>query len=226
MNPLKALSGRINYSFQQPELLKQALTHRSLGYNNNERLEFLGDSVLGFVVSAMLYEKFPSAAEGDLSRTRARLVRGESLAEIARELEFGAALLLGAGEMKSGGYRRDSILADALEAVIGAIYLDGGFEVCEKWLQQLFSKKVDELPPLDELKDPKTRLQEWLQGRKLALPSYEVTKVAGKGHLQQFTVRCQIESLELELSAQGTSRRKAEQSVADSALQKIMELNR
>ncbi len=222
-NALQRLERRIDYRFQDSQLLRQAMTHRSHSHQNNERLEFLGDSVLGFVVSGLLYRHYPEVSEGDLSRLRARLVRGESLAEIALELDFGDALLLGAGEMKSGGHRRESILADAMEAVIGAIYLDSDFGTCEQWLQQLMKPRVDALPPLAQLKDPKTRLQEWLQARKQPVPRYEVFKTEGEGHQQRFTVHCQIQEPPLTVEGTGRSRRKAEQEAATRAIAKLEE---
>ena len=221
LQPLERLEKRLQYRFQQPNLLRQAMTHRSSGHLNNERLEFLGDSILGFVVSDLLYHHYPEVTEGDLSRLRARLVRGESLAEIARELDFGDALLLGQGEMKSGGHRRDSILADSVEAVIGAIYLDGGFKSCEQWLQQLMTPRMEALPPVAQLKDPKTRLQEWLQARKQPVPHYEVERIEGEGHLQSFTVSCSINEPKMVVQGQGRSRRKAEQEAAMRAIEKL-----
>ncbi len=218
---LQRLEKRLNYTFQNSDLLRQAMTHRSHGNENNERLEFLGDSILGFVVSGLLYQHFSAVSEGDLSRLRARLVRGESLAEIARELEFGEALLLGLGEMKSGGHRRDSILADAVEAVIGAIYLDSGFEVCEQWLVRVMQPRIEALPPLAQLKDPKTRLQEWLQARKQPVPKYQVVRIEGEGHQQRFTVSCTTTEPAMTTQGQGRSRRKAEQEAATVALNKL-----
>lgn len=215
---LERLEKRLNYRFQNSALLRQAMTHRSHGNENNERLEFLGDSILGFVVSSLLYQRYAAVSEGDLSRLRARLVRGESLAEIARELEFGDALLLGAGEMKSGGHRRDSILADAVEAVIGAIYLDSGFQSCEQWLIQVMQPRIEALPPVAQLKDPKTRLQEWLQARKQPVPKYQVTQIEGEGHQQRFTVSCTTTEPSMTTQGQGRSRRKAEQEAATAAL--------
>ena len=218
---LERLEKRLNYTFQNSDLLRQAMTHRSHGNENNERLEFLGDSILGFVVSGLLYQHFSAVSEGDLSRLRARLVRGESLAEIARELEFGDALLLGPGEMKSGGHRRDSILADAVEAVIGAIYLDSGFEVCEQWLVRVMQPRIEALPPLAQLKDPKTRLQEWLQARKQPVPKYQVVRIEGEGNQQSFTVSCTTTEPAMTTQGQGRSRRKAEQEAATVALNKL-----
>ncbi len=219
--PLQRLEKRLNYTFQNSDLLRQAMTHRSHANENNERLEFLGDSILGFVTSALLYQHYPEVSEGDLSRLRARLVRGESLAEIARELEFGEALLLGPGEMKSGGHRRGSILADAVEAVIGAIYLDSGFQNCEQWLIRLMQPRIEALPPLAQLKDSKTRLQEWLQAHKQPVPEYEVSKIEGEGHQQHFTVRCTVREPKMATLGQGRSRRKAEQEAAMAALEKL-----
>lgn len=219
--PLDQLEQRLNHRFKNSALLRQAVTHRSMGNQNNERLEFLGDSILGFVVSEMLYHHYPDVPEGDLSRLRARLVRGESLADLAREFDLGDALLLGQGELKSGGYRRDSILADAMEAIIGAIYLDGGFAVCDAWLKKLFEQRIKNLPPLAELKDPKTRLQEWLQARKHPLPSYEVIRIKGDGHLQIFIMSCRIDGMGVSTQGEGGSRRKAEQEAASLAIAEL-----
>jgi ribonuclease-3 len=218
---LQRLEQRLNYRFGNSELLRQAMTHRSHGNENNERLEFLGDSILGFVVSDLLYRHYTEVSEGDLSRLRARLVRGESLAQIARDLEFGEALLLGPGEMKSGGHRRDSILADAVEAVIGAIYLDGGFVNCAQWLTALVQPHIEALPPVAQLKDPKTRLQEWLQARKQPVPHYAVVRVEGEGHQQRFSVSCTIREPAMETEGLGRSRRKAEQQAATVALNQL-----
>ncbi len=219
--PLDLLEKRLNYTFQSSNLLRQAVTHRSMGSQNNERLEFLGDSILGFVVSEMLYHHYPDVPEGDLSRLRARLVRGESLAEIAREFDLGDALVLGQGELKSGGFRRDSILADAMEAIIGAIYLDSDFTQCKRWLGQLFEERINRLPPLAELKDPKTRLQEWLQARKHPLPNYEVVKIRGEGHHQTFIMACRVDGMGVATQGEGSSRRKAEQEAAALAIVKL-----
>ncbi|MBT7306767.1 MAG: ribonuclease III [Gammaproteobacteria bacterium] len=218
---LQRLEKRLGYTFQQPALLRQAMTHRSNSYKNNERLEFLGDAILGFVVSDLLYGRYPDVTEGDLSRLRARLVRGESLAEIARALALGDALLLGAGELKSGGFRRASILADAMEAVIGAIYLDSDFSRCEAWLRQLFESLIDALPPVAQLKDPKTRLQEWLQARKQPLPQYTVLNVEGEGHEQYFTIECRVSEPALCREGSGNSRRKAEQAAAAQLIEQL-----
>jgi len=171
---LDGLSRSLGYRFQDPGLLQAAVTHRSAGSSNNERLEFLGDAVLGYVIAEWLYTQFPEASEGQLSRLRASLVKKETLAGIARELKIGDYLSLGSGELKSGGFRRDSILADALEAILGGIVMDSGFEACRTSIQRLFADRVSRLSASDELKDPKTRLQEYLQSRKLDLPDYEV----------------------------------------------------
>jgi len=201
------------------ELLEEALTHRSLGSRNYERLEFLGDAVLSFVVAEMLYREFDGAAEGDLSRYRAALVSGETLGVIALEAGLGEHLRLGEGELKSGGFRRASILADALEAVIGAIYLELGLSAARSAIDRLLGSRLADLPAASELKDPKTRLQERLQARGLDLPRYEVTEVSGDPHEQRFTVRCEVDSLDLLADATGTSRRRAEQEAATRLLE-------
>ena len=197
-----------------PRLLDEALTHRSLGSRNNERLEYLGDAVLSFAVAALLFREFPDATEGELSRYRARLVSGESLGAAALELGLGDHLRLGEGELKSGGYRRASILADALEAVIGAIYLDSGIEAARAAAERLLRPRLAALPPADALKDPKTRLQKRLQAAGQPLPRYEVLEVSGEPHDQRFTVRCTAGEAGLAAEATGTSRRRAEQEAA------------
>ena len=168
--PLDRLIRQLDYHFSDPELLDSALTHRSVGSRNNERLEFLGDAVLSFVIASALYRRFPDADEGTLSRLRATLVKGETLAKLARELELGEYLRLGSGELKSGGFRRDSILADALEAVVGAVYLDGGIDEASRLVYALYANRLAAVTPGANLKDPKNRLQEYLQGRRHALP--------------------------------------------------------
>ena len=200
-------------------LLEEALTHRSLGSRNYERLEFLGDAVLSFVVAEMLYREFGGAAEGDLSRYRAALVSGETLGSIALEAGLGEHLRLGEGELKSGGVRRASILADALEAVIGAIYLELGLPAARSAVERLLGSRLQDLPAASELKDPKTRLQEALQARGIDLPRYEVTEVSGDPHDQRFIVRCEVPSLGLLADATGTSRRRAEQEAASRLLE-------
>ena len=202
-------------------MLETALTHRSMGRKNNERLEFLGDAVLGLCVSESLYELFPQVEEGDLSRLRASLVNRETLAAIAGELALGDELLLGGGELKSGGFRRSSILADALEAVIGAVYLDGGFEPAQRLIQSLYADRLKRLPPPAELKDPKTRLQECLQGQGLQLPEYHVEAILGKDHEQRFQVICSVPGSTFRAQGEGSSRRKAEQAAAAAVLKRL-----
>jgi len=199
-------------------LLEEALTHRSLGSRNYERLEFLGDAVLSFVVAEMLFREFDGAAEGDLSRYRAALVSGETLGSIALDAGLGEHLRLGEGELKSGGFRRASILADALEALIGAIYLELGLSAARAAIERFLGARLMELPSASELKDPKTRLQEALQARGLELPRYEVMDVSGDPHEQRFSVRCDVESLGMSADATGTSRRRAEQEAASRLL--------
>ena len=213
----------IPYQFDDPALLQLALSHRSIGKINNERLEFLGDSILNSVVSVRLFELKPDSNEGDLSRFRARVVRGETLAKLAAELKLGDFLKLGEGEMKSGGFNRDSILADALEAIFGAIYLDGGFAACAAVILQICGPVIASLPSAGELKDPKTRLQEWLQGRAHALPVYNLVSEEGPPHKKQFLVQCTEAGTGIKVEGSGASRQKAEQSAAEVALLFIAE---
>ena len=209
------LSGQLEYQFCNEQLLVTALTHRSAGHHNNERLEFLGDSVLGLVVSETLFARYPDASEGDLSRLRANLVNGQSLASIAKELSLGDYLILGPGELKSGGFRRESILADAMEAIIGAILLDSNYLRCKQFVLSLLHQRLENIPAVSELKDPKTRLQEYLQSRKHELPVYHIQSVTGKAHNQQFVVECTIDELQMKSQGTGGSRRKAEQQAAE-----------
>lgn len=202
-------------------MLKLALSHCSFGQNNNERLEFLGDSILGFIMAEELYTRFPQAREGQLSRMRADLVQRSTLAELARELNIGPALRLGSGEIKSGGADRDSILADALEAVISAIYCDAGLKSCRKIVLGWFSARLESIDLEAQSKDAKTRLQEHLQAIKAALPNYEVLEIAGKDHQQTFEVHCHIEILPKPAKGSGSSRREAEQAAAESALKAL-----
>ena len=219
MNPAAGwLAEQLGVDLSDPALLARALTHRSHGSVNNERLEYLGDAVLSFLVAEMLFLRFPDATEGELSRFRASLVSGEALAATAASLGLGEQLLLGEGEMKSGGHRRATILADALEAVVGAVYLDQGIEAARQVAGRLFEAAIDALPSASELKDPKTRLQEWLQGRGLPLPDYTVLEVSGEPHDQRFSVRCDIPALALSAVADGSSRRRAEQEAAQRIL--------
>jgi ribonuclease-3 len=218
-DPLQALQVRLQHRFADPSLLVRALTHRSFSADHNERLEFLGDSVLGLSVAHMLYQALGTGAEGDLSRLRAQLVRQDSLHRLALDLGLPALLRLGEGEMRSGGERRPSILADALEAIIGALYLDGGHAVADALVRRLF-EQVEISPAMSAAaKDAKTALQEWLQGRKMALPAYEVLRVLGAAHRQTFEVRCQVAEKGLEAVGQGASRRAAEQAAATAMLQ-------
>nr|WP_255605979.1 ribonuclease III [Thalassolituus sp. ST750PaO-4] len=208
----------MGYNFRDESLVMLALTHRSKGISNNERLEFLGDSILNFVVAEDLYRRFPQAKEGKLSRLRARMVKGETLAVIAREFDLGDFLLLGSGELKSGGHRRESILADTVEALIGAMYLDAGLEAARERILSWYATRLDALTLEDPIKDPKTRLQEYQQGRKSSLPKYEVLNVEGPTNEQVFTVECRIPELADAIVAQGSSRRGAEQSAAAQVL--------
>lgn len=216
--PLTQLSKSLAYEFKDPSLFELALTHRSCGKRNNERLEFLGDSILNHVIAADLFYRFPNAREGELSRLRARLVKGETLAEIARELELGDYLRLGSGELKSGGFRRESILADAVEAIIGAIYLDTGMETASEFVLSHYQKRLEDPNLQQSLKDSKTRLQEYLQGRQFELPIYELVDTKGEAHAQTFYVQCHTPALSQYTKASGNSRRQAEQEAARLAL--------
>lgn len=211
------LCRKINYTFNQAELLRQALTHRSHSSPHNERLEFLGDSVLNCAVAGLIFRHFPNLPEGELSRLRASLVNQQALFELAQALDFGKQIRLGEGELKSGGHRRPSILADTLEAVLGAIYLDGGFAQAEKVVATLFMPLLQQLNPQTIDKDPKTLLQEYLQSRKLGLPQYSVVTTSGEAHQQQFLVECIITKLNIRTIGEGASRRSAEQGAAKQA---------
>lgn len=215
------LSKRLGYQFNNDKLLEQALTHRSAKGSHNERLEFLGDSVLGFVIAENLYQKFPQSSEGELTRMRSSLVKGVTLADLAREFNLGDYLILGPGELKSGGFRRDSILEDAIEAIIGAIFLDANIDTVKAIILQWFESRLVKINPENEQKDPKSRLQEYLQGRQIPLPQYEVIQITGQSHQQEFTVRCSSEKLAIEVITKGASRRKAEQEGALQLLEKI-----
>lgn len=204
-------------------LLAAALTHRSASSRNNERLEFLGDAVLNLVVAEQLYRLYPQASEGDLSRLRARVVSAEPLAEVAQRIGLGERLLLGSGELKSGGFRRQSIVADALEALIGALYLDGGLEVARGAVLRLLAERIAAAPHPEALKDSKTRLQEYLQSRALPLPSYTVESVEGEPHAQHFRVQCRVDSLGRSALGEGSSRRRAEQEAAQRVLEQLLE---
>ena len=212
---------RLGYEPHDPALFRAALTHRSAAGANNERLEFLGDAVLNLLIAQRLYQSFPQATEGDLSRLRARLVSREPLAEIALALGVGATLQLGSGELRSGGFRRQSILADALEALFGAIYLDGGLAAVEPLVTRLFAERIAALPSPEALKDAKTRLQEYLQSRSLTLPRYLVLGIEGEDHAQTFRVSCEVPGLTLRVEGGGSSRRRAEQQAAQAMLEAI-----
>jgi ribonuclease-3 len=207
----------IGHRFADPELLRRALTHRSYGASHNERLEYLGDSVLNCVVALELYHKFPRLPEGELSRLRAHLVNQQSLAASAQQFALGDRLLLGEGEQKSGGARRPSMLADAVEAVVGAAFLDGGFEAARRVVRTLLGEALDSIDPAVSGKDPKTMLQEYLQARRLALPQYAVVATRGEAHEQQFQVECVIPELNIRSRGEGASRRSAEQEAAREA---------
>ena len=209
----------LGYAFRRPELLRQALTHRSFGVDHNERLEFIGDSILNCAIALALYRRFPQVSEGELSRIRASLVNKDTLCRLARTLDLGNAIRLGEGELRSGGAARPSILADALEALLGAIFLDGGFDAADAAIGRIYGAEIAGIDPTGLAKDPKTRLQEWLQGRKLAVPDYEVVAVRGEAHVQTFDVVCRIPALDVVATGSGPSRRAAEQAAAAAAFE-------
>ncbi|MCG7898559.1 MAG: ribonuclease III [Candidatus Thiodiazotropha lotti] len=208
----------LGYTFNQQELIEQALTHRSAGGKNNERLEYLGDSILGFVIADALFSHFSKATEGQLSRLRSTLVKRDTLAQVAREFNLGDYLKLGQGELRSGGQSRDSILADSFEAVLAAVYLDGGYEATRSVILKIFSPRLIALSPENQQKDPKTQLQEHLQAIKVSLPSYTILDVSGDPHAQHFKVECVVEDLQKKSKGEGHSRRKAEQDAASKML--------
>ncbi|CAK2722636.1 RNase III [Vibrio crassostreae] len=220
-SPIDKLERKIGYQFNDADLIHLALTHRSAAGKHNERLEFLGDSILSFVIADDLYHRFPKVNEGDMSRMRATLVRGHTLAELGREFELGDYLKLGPGELKSGGFRRDSILADAVEAIIGAVYLDSDTETVRGIILSWYQSHLDAIQPGVSQKDPKTRLQEFLQGRRNPLPVYTVTNIKGEAHNQEFTVECEVAGVDKPVIGKGTSRRKAEQAAAETALEQL-----
>lgn len=209
------------YTFKDASLLELAFTHRSYAKNNNERLEFLGDSILNCTIAAELYLRYPHVPEGDLSRLRASLVDKDSLALLAREYHLGQYIRLGGGELKTGGWRRDSILADAMEAIFGAVYLDAGVVSAQQFITAIYEAILKDVPDVSELKDPKTRLQEYLQAQKLPIPRYSIVSVSGKSHDQQFTVECTVPDYDVNIQAVGTSRRKAEQAAAKLVLKQL-----
>lgn len=216
-----SLSSIIGYEFKSPDLLNMALTHRSAGQQHYERLEFLGDAVLSYVITGELYKRFPAATEGQLSRLRASLVKGDTLAKISRQISLGEYLNLGSGELKSGGFRRASILADAFEALIGAIYLDGGAQAASHFILRYFEVRLTQCDPNSVLKDPKTRLQELLQSQGKALPEYRVDAIEGEPHLQIFKVVCMVQGITDPVVGTANSRRKAEQEAARRALEQL-----
>lgn len=218
---LDEFEGRIGYRFAERRLLQSALTHRSSGEANNERLEFLGDGLLDFLVAELLFESFPTQPEGDLTRLRADLVRQESLHSVADSLELGNYLSLGEGELRSGGRRRPSILADAFEALLAAIYLDGGFNAAREFVRRCFAERVSRLDPVRDGKDAKTRLQEFLQAQRQPLPSYRIVSTDGEAHAQVFEVSCKLEKPRMETKGRGRSRRIAEQAAAEAALRQL-----
>ena len=220
---IERLQRRLGHHFQNPDLLARALTHRSAGPEHNERLEFLGDAILGFEAADYLYQHADMADEGQLSRMRAHLVKRETLAQIARELQLGEILRLGPGELRSGGQNRDSILADAIEAIIAAVYLDGGIDRARQLVRHLLGERLTNPGEGLQQKDAKTRLQEHLQAQHLPLPLYAVEQVDGDQHRQRFTVSCQVEPLPVRTEGQGSSRRKAEQRAAEAFLQALKE---
>lgn len=221
MNQLDRLQCRLGYKFNQLELLKQALTHRSAASQHNERLEFLGDSILNFTIAEALYHQFPKSNEGELSRMRATLVREPTLAMLAKDFQLGDYMKLGPGELKSGGFRRESILADCVEAIIGAISLDSHLENVCQIVRHWYADLLKEIKPGDNQKDPKTRLQEYLQGCRLPLPSYEVTDIQGEAHCQIFKVECNVKNIDHTFMGIGSSRRKAEQNAAEQILTEL-----
>lgn len=217
------LETRMGFEFKNRSLLELALTHRSAGPEHNERLEFLGDAILGFTVAEFLFKQFPDASEGDLSRLRSRLVNRDILAEIAQKMELGTLLVLGPGEIKSGGRKRSSILADALEAVFGAIYLDAGQSVCMHRIQEILKAYVPEAISLNQVKDPKTMLQELLQARSCDVPVYKVAEISGEAHDQIFLVECSVALLREKTIGRGRNRRLAEQEAAQVALHALLQ---
>lgn len=218
------LERRLGYTFKNPALLTQAVTHKSASHINNERLEFLGDAILSCVIADLLYQQFSGATEGQLTRARASLVKKPTLSAVAQELKLGDHLQLGIGEQRSGGFRRDSILADAFEGLLGALYCDGGYDLCYQMIQQWFASRLAVIKPEAQAKDPKTQLQEWLQANHHSLPVYAVLSVKGEAHAQVFTVNCEIPDLGLVAQGEAESRRIAEQIAASQLLEKINDL--
>lgn len=218
---LDLLVQKLGYIFQHSELLIQAVTHASAGGDHNERLEFLGDALLGYIIAEMLYQRFPQANEGELTRLRSNLVRRDTLTRLARNLEMGKYLILGNGEIKTGGSRRDSILANSIEALIAAVYLDGGLIHCRELVARLFQSLITDIYPTEQIKDPKSRLQEYLQARHLALPVYTILSTTGADHEHIFRVQCSLEIIPEPILGNGSTRRRAEQDAAEQALKII-----
>lgn len=216
-----AVAARLGHAFRRPELLAQALTHRSHGARHNERLEFVGDAVLNCAIALALYERFPDTDEGDLSRARANLVNRDTLTQLARTLELGAAIRLGEGELRTGGHDRPSILADALEALFGAVFVDAGFDAARRVIDTVYADVLRDADPASLGKDPKTRLQEWLQARRISVPEYAVVGTSGEAHAQTFVVECRIASLGVSAQGEGANRRTAEQAAAAVAYAEI-----
>lgn len=212
------LKKTLDYEFNDVGLFQQALTHRSASGESNERLEFLGDAVLDVIISEVVFRAQANSPEGDLSRLRSSLVKDTTLADLAAGIGLGEHLILGGGERKSGGHRRDSILADGLEALFGAVYLDGGFEACRRLIERVYGDRLEDLPDPRDLRDPKTRLQEWLQARQMGLPVYDLVDVSGEAHRQKFEMSCRVSEAEATATGAGTSRRNAEQQSAEHML--------
>ncbi len=221
---LEQLAKKLGYKYQNIAYLQHALTHCSMGAKNNERLEFLGDSLVNFMIADILFHQFTNLAEGDMSRVRAHLVKGDTLAVIGREYNLSDYLVLGPGELKSGGFRRDSILADAVEAIIASVYEDGGLDACRALVDRLYDGRLQILDPKKVGKDAKTRLQEWLQSKNQPLPEYSIISVNGAAHAQQFTISCYVEQLNTKFEATASNRRKAEQKAAEFALEALDDL--
>lgn len=221
MLPTNALKKELGYTFKDARLLEQAVTHRSAAKEHYERLEFLGDSVLGMVISRELYDRFPEATEGELTRLRSQIVKGETLATLSKNLGLGEYIIFGPGEIKSGSHRRASILADILESIIGAIYIDADIQTVEAVILRLLAEPIAASNPQKIIKDPKTRLQEYLQSRGIDLPEYQVVETSGPAHKQFFKVRCQIDSLKIEAQGEGGSRKSAEQEAAEKMYERV-----
>lgn len=220
-----SLTQKIGYEFVDQSLLISALTHRSASVGHNERLEFLGDSILNFIVAEALFEQFPDAREGEMSRLRASLVKGDTLAEVAQEMGLSEYLILGEGEMKSGGFRRASILADCVEAIIGAIFRDAGIDAAREAVLRWYAKRLKTVSLTNNEKDPKTQLQEWLQARRMQLPVYALVKTAGESHSQNFTVECRTEASSSVATATGLNRRQAEKLAAEKMLKNLRDVS-